>query len=103
MGKADAGDAIVGASLFGLAFMLFLGAFGVPFFDWLTEILLVVAGVLMLRGELGANGKVGWALIILGPALFILPAFLPALTMLVMIVATLGLITLGATKFLGLW
>ncbi len=103
MGKADAGDAIVGASLFALAFILFLGAFGVPFLDWLAEILLVVAGVMMLRGALGANGRVGWALILLGPVLFVLPAFAPQLAAALVVFAVLGLIVLGALKFVAIW
>ncbi len=103
MGNANAGDAIVGVSMFVLAFLVFLGAFGVPFIDWVAEILMVVAGIMMMRGELGANARVGWLLVVLGPALFILPGFAPQLAGAISVVAVLGLTILGALKFFALW
>ncbi len=103
MGKPDAGDAIVATTMFALAFVLFLGVFGVPFLDWIAQLALIIAGAMMLRGALGTNGRVGWTLILLGPALFILPAFAAGLAATLAIVSILGLVVLGATKLFALW
>lgn len=103
MGRADAGDTIVAAAVIVLAIIMTLGLIGVPFMLWIGELLMIVAGILMVRGDLGANANVGWILILAGPLAFILPGFFPALSMTLPLVITLGLWGLGGTKFAALW
>ncbi len=103
MAKPDAGDTIIAGAILGLALLFLLGLVGIPFTLWLAEFLLIVAGILMVRGDLGANATVGWILIIAGPATFILPGFFPGLTMTLPLLVMLGLIGLGLTRLLRLW
>ncbi len=103
MAKADAGDTIVGAALIGLAIVMTLGLVGVPFMLWIGALLLIVAGVLMVRGDLGANATVGWLLVLAGPVVFILPGFFPMLSMTLPLVIALALWGLGGTKLFALW
>lgn len=100
---ADVGDRIVASAVLFLALLVTLGIAGVPFVDWIAQVLMVVAGLLMLRGLLGTNEKVGATLVILGPALLVLPAFYPALSVVFPVTAAVLLWLGGIVKIFGLW
>lgn len=99
----DTGNAIIGTGLLIVAAFLGMGVAGVAFMDWIGEILLVVAGSMMVRGSLGAHPRVGWALVILGPTLFVLPAFLPQFSIVLPAAVTVVLVLGAGTKFANVW
>jgi hypothetical protein len=98
----DAGDTIIGSVVLGLGILMGLGV-NFQLLLWVAELGLVIAGILMVRGNLGANGYVGWSLIILGPALFIVPGFMVGLTVTAPIAAAVLLCLGGIVKFFGAW
>lgn len=101
--NGDVGDRIIASAVLGLAVLLSLALAGVPFMLWVAEAVMVVVGILMVRGDLGAHARVGYALVIAGPALFILPGFFPALTITLPLVAAVLLWIGGIAKFFGAW
>lgn len=101
--NVDAGDMIVTASVATVALVVTLGVAGVPFLDWLGAILLLVHGILLIHGSLGANARVGWLFAVLGPATIALPPFFPVLSVLLP-VGTAVIVWLAAvTKPFSLW
>lgn len=97
------GDRIVASAILGLAFLLILGVAGVPFMLWVAEVAMVAVGLLMVRGDLGAHAGVGYALIVAGPALFILPGFFPAMAVVLPLMAAILLSIGGLAKLVGAW
>lgn len=101
--KGDVGDRIIASAILALAVLLILGLAGVPFMIWIAELAMVAVGILMVRGDLGAHAGVGYALIVAGPALFILPGFFPALSFTLPLIAALLLAIAGLAKLFGTW
>ena len=101
--KGDAGDTIIGSVVLVLALLTTLGAAQVPFMIWVAEASMVIVGILMVRGDLGAHPRVGYALILAGPTMFILPGFFPEMSVTLPIIAAALLWIGGIAKMLGAW
>ena len=100
---ADAGDNIIATVLISLGLLLGVGAVAFQILLWLALLLVMVAGALMVRGDLGANGYVGWTLILAAPVVFILPGFMPAMALVLPIGLAVLIVLAGVVKFTGIW
>ncbi len=100
---ADAGDTIIATVLIILGLLVAIGGLALQILLWLSLPMVMIAGVLMIRGSLGANGYVGWAMIIAPPAVFILPGFMPALTVMAPVGLGVVLVLLGIVKAVSVW